>query len=203
MLERDASPVAAESLRERHRAATTEALEKAAFRLFGRKGYRHTSVDEIAAAAGVSRSTFFRYFGSKEALVLTRADRMGARYAELLQGRPPEEGPLKALEEALVQLAHEAVQEANLTDLRERAAVMDSDPDLAAKELEARTHWTGVISNVLADRAGRPEPTIEESLASALLVEISRHVTEAVRTSDDPPERLIRDHFGAARELVG
>lgn len=190
-------------MRERHRAATETALQEAAIRLFAAKGYKDTSVDEIAAEAGVSRSTFFRYFGSKEALVMQRSDRMGARFSQLLEERPSEEGALKALEEALVALAREAsVDGRNLEQLRAESAVFEEDPVLAAKEAEARNHWTGVVSRVLADRAGRAEPTIEESLASAILIEISRHVTRAFRNSDDPPEDEIRRHFAAARRLT-
>lgn len=202
MLKRSESSVAAGSLRDRHKMATTQALEDAAFRLFAEKGYRDTSVDEIAATAGVSRSTFFRYFGSKEALVMTRAHQMGARYADLLRRRPPDERPLQALEEALVQLTREALEASGTAELRRRSAMMDSDPDLAAKEAEARNHWIGVISRVLADRAGRSEPTIEESLASALLIEISRHASEALRTTDEPAEDRIRKDFAVARRLA-
>lgn len=203
-MERPQEPVAAMSLRDRHRAATQVALQEAAIRLFAAKGYRDTSVEEIAAEAGVSRSTFFRYFGSKEALIMQRSDRMGARFSELLHRRPPDEGALKALEEALVALAREASTDGrNLKQLRAEAAVFEEDPVLTAKEAEARTHWIGVVARVLAERAGRPEPTIEESLASAILVEISRHVTRAFLDSDGPPEDEIRRHFSVARRLTG
>lgn len=202
MMEPSGTVVAAVSLRDRHRAATRDALRQAGFRLFAKKGYRATSVDEIAAEAGVSRSTFFRYFGSKEALVMARSHEMGARFAELLRLRPAGERPLQALEAALVELTREAITNADLKELRRHAATFQIDPVLAAKEAEARTHWIGVISEVLAERAGRTAPTIEEKLASAILIEVSRDVTEAFRTSDDPPEEMIRRQFAAARNLL-
>lgn len=194
--------VATPSLRERHRADTERALRQSAMRLFAAKGFRETSVDEIAAGAGVSRSTFFRYFGSKDALAMQRTHEMGARFAELLRTRPADERPLDALEEALVALAREAAGPEDAQQLRDQAAIFSDDPVLAAKEAEARTHWIGVISDVLAQRAGRPAPTIEESLASAVLIEISRHVTDTFRTSAEPPERQIREQFAAARRLL-
>ncbi|WP_275947077.1 TetR/AcrR family transcriptional regulator [Streptomyces sp. T21Q-yed] len=53
-------------LRERRRLATQTDIEDAALDLFERQGYERTTVQEIAAAAGVSQSTFFRHFATKE-----------------------------------------------------------------------------------------------------------------------------------------
>ncbi|WP_240746903.1 TetR family transcriptional regulator [Cryptosporangium phraense] len=57
-------------LRERRRLATSAEIEAAAFALFEQRGSEHTTVDDIAAAAGVSPRTFFRYFPTKEDAVL-------------------------------------------------------------------------------------------------------------------------------------
>jgi AcrR family transcriptional regulator len=54
---------------------TREAVVAAAFRLFGSQGYEATSVDDIAVAAGISRSTFFRLYGTKEAVIFPDHDR--------------------------------------------------------------------------------------------------------------------------------
>lgn len=60
----------AESLRERRRRQTTEEISAVALRLFDARGFAETTVDDIAAEAGVSRATFFRYFKSKEEAAL-------------------------------------------------------------------------------------------------------------------------------------
>jgi AcrR family transcriptional regulator len=58
-------------LRERKKAKTRAAIQRHAWRLFQEQGYAATTVDQIAEAAEVSQSTFFRYFPTKEDVVLT------------------------------------------------------------------------------------------------------------------------------------
>jgi AcrR family transcriptional regulator len=53
-----------------------QAIQAAAFHMFAAAGYESTSVEDIASAAGVSRSTFFRLFGSKEAVIFPDHDRL-------------------------------------------------------------------------------------------------------------------------------
>jgi AcrR family transcriptional regulator len=59
--------------RQRKKTATRDRLRASALRLFGEQGYEATTVEQIAAAAGVSHMTFFRYFPSKEDVVLSDA----------------------------------------------------------------------------------------------------------------------------------
>jgi len=76
------------SLRARTRRAVQAELLEAAERLFMAQGYAATSVDQIATAAGMSRRSFFRYFSSKEDLVLGRYERLGEEWLKALAGRP-------------------------------------------------------------------------------------------------------------------
>src|ERR1700722_7152467 len=86
-------------LRERKKARTRAALREHALRLFGEQGYHATTVEQIAAAAEVSPSTFFRYFPTKEDLVLQ--DDMDPLLAEAIEHQPPELGVVAAVRASL------------------------------------------------------------------------------------------------------
>ncbi|MFB8771282.1 TetR family transcriptional regulator [Streptomyces broussonetiae] len=83
--------------REAHKAATRKALQEAAHRMFEERGYTHTTVRDIAAAAGVTERTFFRYFPSKEDLVLDEVLDLIPVMRSLVVTRPAGEGPYDAV----------------------------------------------------------------------------------------------------------
>ncbi|GAA2263285.1 TetR family transcriptional regulator [Streptomyces amakusaensis] len=84
-------------LRERKKRQTYQAISDAAIALFLAKGFGPVSVAEIAAAAGISKPTLFRYFPAKEDLVLHRLADHEGEAARVVAGRPPGLSPLDAL----------------------------------------------------------------------------------------------------------
>jgi AcrR family transcriptional regulator len=91
---------ATEGRRERKKQRTRDALIEAAMELFAAKGYEHTAVHEITDAVDVSERTFFRYFASKEDLVLSFVRDGADAFAAALAARPPREEPLAAARSA-------------------------------------------------------------------------------------------------------
>ncbi len=90
--------------REANKQGTRAALKAAANRLFEEHGYAATTVREIAAAAGVTERTFFRYFDGKEDLVVDEVLAWVPRLQQAIRDRPAEEPPLVAVRAALGQL---------------------------------------------------------------------------------------------------
>src|SRR5580692_9667090 len=90
---------ASSGLRERKKARTRASLREHALRLFREQGYQATTVEQIAAAAEVSASTFFRYFPTKEDVVLQ--DDMDTRMVEAFARQPPGLSPIAAVRAAI------------------------------------------------------------------------------------------------------
>jgi AcrR family transcriptional regulator len=97
-----AVPTIPPSLRQRKQEVVRVALGAAAEALFLSRGFERTTVEQIARAAGVSRRTFFRYYESKEDVLVERSDQLGERLLAELAARPRREPPLVAIRNALV-----------------------------------------------------------------------------------------------------
>jgi AcrR family transcriptional regulator len=98
---RTAERAAAPTLAERKRQMVRDELGTAALRLLARQGFDETTVDQIVAAAGVSRRTFFRYFESKEDVIIQFVGDAGALILAEVAERPAEETPAQAVREAV------------------------------------------------------------------------------------------------------
>lgn len=90
------------SLHERKQELVRAELANAAWELFGKHGYEDTTVAEIAAAAGVSRRTFFRYYASKEDVLTETTDEVAEDMLAAMAARPRDEAPLRSIEHALI-----------------------------------------------------------------------------------------------------
>ncbi|WP_234382134.1 TetR/AcrR family transcriptional regulator [Streptomyces dysideae] len=97
-------PTAEPGRREQNKRRTREALIQAAAGLFHEKGYEDTTVADIASAAGVGERTFFRYFPTKESLLLQETRELIPLLAGEIVARPPAEAPLVALRNAILGL---------------------------------------------------------------------------------------------------
>lgn len=93
-----------EGLRERKRRETLQRITDAGVRLFIEKGYEATTLDEIAAAAGISRRTFFYYFKSKDEILLSLQSSLGDMLVEALRDTPKDRRPLEAIRDAIIKV---------------------------------------------------------------------------------------------------
>ena len=194
------APVAV-SLRERKKLSTLTLLRSTALRLFLERGFAAVTVDEIATEANVSRSTFFRYFGSKEAVLFNEVDRSGDVFLRSLRERPADESPWEAFEHSLLATAKAAADRGTPDDdQRAIGELLRNDPALSGRRLEEMSRWTDWIAEVFAERAGRTRPELEDRIAAATSIAVSEEVGRLWR--EDPnadPEETIPKIFEILR----
>lgn len=139
-------------LRERRKRLTATELETAAFRLFGERGFDSVTVDDIAAEADVSRRTFFRYFASKEDVLLADHLVQLARLREAMNARPADEPVLTALRNALLSMSVDFEDRKEMIILRGR--IMRDTPSLQARSLVHQKAWEDAMQLMVAERLG-------------------------------------------------
>jgi len=141
-----------QGLRERKKAATRQALSKAAMRLAMERGAEHVTADAIAAAADVSPRTFHNYFSSKEeAIVSTFHDQVTA-VTEALRHRPAEEPIWDSLEHAIVGMLDNS--EATPAETIAQLQLIKSSPALVQHQLTTHAELENRFAQVIADRTG-------------------------------------------------
>ena len=139
-------------LRERKKARTRASIREHALRLFRERGYGDTTVEQIAAAAEVSPSTFFRYFPTKEDVVLR--DDFDDRMFEAFDRQPPSLSPIAALR-AAVREAIATFTPAEWAEFQEMSALGMSIPEVRARIMDEISRMIEVAVDALAKRTGR------------------------------------------------
>ena len=173
-----------EGRREQHKATTRRALEDAALRRFAADGYDETSVDAIAADAGVSTRTFFRYFATKdEVLDMGR----GERQAELRAVVAAASGSgLDVVRVAVGALAEGFAEHRERVALRQQAAL--TSPVLRGRLFDTFASWERALASALADR-GEPEA---ETMAAVGIAVFRTAVSAWVREGGSLGDRVGR-----------
>jgi AcrR family transcriptional regulator len=183
--------------REKKRTATRLSIQEHALRLFAEKGYDQTTVEEIAAAAGVSHMTFFRYFPRKEAVV--EYDEYDPLLEELLAARPPEEPPLAALH-AAIRTGLEAILATDREALLTRTRLVLGNPTLRSRNVIAQDTTRELFARALARRAGLSEPDLAATVqASAALGAIAPAVMTWADGDDEDLIALVDEAFAALK----
>jgi AcrR family transcriptional regulator len=154
-------------LRERKKAKTKAAIRGHAMRLFQKQGYQATTVEQIAEAAEVSPSTFFRYFPTKEDVVLT--DDYDPLILAAFRAQPAELSPVAALRAAM-RAVFAGLPPEQVELERERQALIQSVPELRAAMLDGLRATIQLIAEAMAERVGRrPDEFAVRTLAGAIL----------------------------------
>ncbi|MEQ7004979.1 TetR family transcriptional regulator [Actinopolymorpha sp. B17G11] len=186
-------------LREQRKAQTRRSIQEHALRLFLANGYETTTVAEIAAAAGVSHMTFFRYFPTKEAVV--ENDEYDPLLVAFIEGRPGDEGPLTTLREAIRQglgLVYAADRDALLV----RTRLILHTPALRARMIHNLAATEQLFAQTLAARADSDVTLETRVVAAAALAALTTAITTWAEGNGTPelPD-LIDQAFDALGSL--
>jgi AcrR family transcriptional regulator len=165
-------------LRERKKQKTRWAIQEHALRLFAQHGYDETTVEQIAAAAEISPSTFFRYFKSKEDLIIQ--DQYDEVIFEAIKAAPPELAPIPAIRHAFrAALGHVAPGVVRESLQRGRLAL--DHPVVRSKTLESILTTSRALAAALAVRLDRPPEDLRvRALAGACVGAMTEVMLDAL-----------------------
>lgn len=144
--------------RGRPRGTSARTLELIALRLFTEKGFHETTVDEIAAAAGVSRRTFFRYFDAKSEVLWSEFDSEVTTIRATLAASPDDLPVMDAVRHAVIAANHYHAED--VPELRMRMQLISTVPDLAASATIHYDAWERAVAEFVARRAGQPADSL-------------------------------------------
>jgi AcrR family transcriptional regulator len=174
-------------LRERKKLRTRAQLTDAALQLFTERGFDETTIEDIVERVEVSPRTFFRYFDSKEDVVIGFFDEMGEELRAILAARPPGEPPFMALRHALGSLVETYTARADRVVAAKRLA--HDTPAIRARLLDKHARWENGVTAELATRMRvEPEEDPRPRLIAAVgLAAFSVAVTRWVATDGREP----------------
>jgi AcrR family transcriptional regulator len=153
-------------LRERKKAQTRQAIRAAAYRLFAEHGYDATPVDRIAAEADVSPSTVFRYFPTKEDIVLT--DEYDDEMAQVLRERPAGEPPLESVRHVMHQVVSTVLGDPQArAEMISREELVRDVPAIRARAHESISATGRLLGGIIAERTGRAADDLEVRVFTA------------------------------------
>jgi AcrR family transcriptional regulator len=168
-------------LRERKKAKTRAAIQQHALRLFHEQGYDATTVEQIAEAAEVSPSTFFRYFPTKEDVVLY--DEFDPLLIAAFEAQSLELSPIQAMRGALRAVFTRLPAE-EMAQQWERARLILAVPELRMRMLDQLTDAVQVTADMVAKRVGRrADEFAVRTFAGAM---VGALISALLTAADDP-----------------
>ena len=168
-------------LRERKKAKTRAAIQEHALRLFRAQGYAATTVEQIAEAAEVSPSTFFRYFPTKEDVVAY--DAWDPVVLEAWRSQPPELGVLGTLRSAITAVFGAMTPEQK-DEMMSRGRLLYSEPELRTAAINELIRSSLMVIDELAARLGRPADDFEVRVFAGAFV--GAFIAALVPVLEDP-----------------
>lgn len=176
---------------DRTRRRVQEEVVDAALTLFLEQGFEETTVDQVVAAAGISRRSFFRYFGTKEDIVFGDLAEQGPVILAALRERPDDEPIWDALGHALSVLSTRMSPERGIAIGR----LVVTSPALRAAHLEKHLRWQQVLAPEVERRVGigdAPPGLVGEAIVATVLACLDAATAAWLGQGSDDLEELRR-----------
>jgi AcrR family transcriptional regulator len=186
-------------LRERKRQQTRERLTRAAMALFLERGFEATTLDDIAAAADISRRSFFHYFASKEDVVFAWQEETTAALIAAVAERPAGESMLTAAENAISAMARQLEPGEAIA----MARLKRDNPALQARDQVKYEKLERALAAALEKRAGH-KTELQARLVAMIATGAMRIGGElwAAEGAREKPEALVKRTFAAIRAIL-
>jgi len=171
---------------ERNRRAARAEVARIGVRLFLERGFDATTMDDVAAAAGVSRRTLFRYFGSKEEVALGHLSGLGDELAAALRAQPADADVWDALTAAFAQVLPTELADDDGA-ARALSQMVESTATLRAAHADKHRLWIDALSPVAAERlTGSPDAQLAaRAVVGTVLACLDAATHEWLRSDDD------------------
>ncbi|MER6097693.1 TetR family transcriptional regulator [Streptomyces sp. NPDC001728] len=184
-------------------------LATAAMELFATKGYEATTVDEIAATAGVARRTFFRHFRSKEEAIFPDHDDTLVRAEAVLNAAPPHEHPLDTVCRGIKEVMKMYAGSPSVSVARYR--LTREVPTLREREIASVARYERLFTRYLLGHFderdhhdGNDDPLLAEVAASAVVTAHNHVLRRWLRAGGEGDVETQLDHaFAIVRETFG
>jgi AcrR family transcriptional regulator len=146
-------------------------LIKAAIILFQEQGYEETTVAEIAAAADLTKRTFFRYFADKREVLFSGSEELERLWLEAVAAAPADADPLAAAIAGFDPIAELFAERHEFAQMRAR--IIDSNPELQERELIKLQRLSGSIRSALVERGVSHNAAIVAAQASVSVFQLA------------------------------
>ena len=194
----EADTAAPPSRRQAHKLRTQRALQQAALELFAERGYDATTTDEIAALAGVSARTFFRYFPTKESVLFVGEYGWFQSFTKQFLAQPDDIGDLQAIRQTLIALAPGLAERRTTLLLYEKSVA--SSPTLRGGVHDRQQDDIATVAEAIATRRGI-EAADDRCTALAAVVLLT-YRNALMRWLNGPASGEPGDAIGAALDAV-
>lgn len=182
-------------VREQKRRATLRRITESAMKLFTKQGYEATTLDAIAADAGISRRTFFHYFKSKDDILISQEAGMGEQLVAVIEVEPDAGKPFRTVREAMRRVASSY----SLDQLIAIDKVMISIEAVQQRKQASYIRDEGLVFTALVTRWPDEDPMMLR-LVAQLSIGLSRLALDAWRS--DGGRRPILHYLDHAFDII-